>query len=284
MSMAEVEGLSAAFVESHPADAARVLEALPPDDTAGFAAALPVPLAALILRHLGPPYCARVLALLEDAQAAPLLQAVGPQAAARVVQQLAPGRQQQLLSRVPVATSIAIRLLVGYPRGTCGAAMDPWPPVFAPDMTVAEALEGTKAFQGELGDCLFVANGERRLRGVVPIGELVRAGAREPLSAIMQAPAHVVAALASVGTVAGHPGWDLFHALPVVEREDRLVGALTRRALLAALAGPAAQLQSNAVSGAFGAYWQALSALTEIVVEALPPVPAVADEGRKDER
>jgi magnesium transporter len=282
--MAEVNGLSIAFAESHPADAARVLEALAPGDTAEFLAALPPLLAASILRHLGPPYCARVFGLLEDARVATLLQAMGPQAAARVLQQFPPARQQQILGHIPVATSIAIRLLVGYPRGTCGAAMDPWPPVLAPDAIVADALQEIRAFQGELGDCLFIANGERRLRGVVPIGQLVRAGAREPLSAVMLGPAHVVSALASVGTVAGHPGWDLFHVLPVVEREDRLVGALHRHALVAALAGPAAQVQSSAVSGAFGAYWLALSALTEVVVGVLPSVPAVADERRKDER
>ena len=282
--MADVEGLSIAFAESHPAAAARVLEALAPADTAGFTAALPHALAGPILRHLGPPYCARVFGLLDDAEVAGLVQAMGPQAAARVMQQLAPGRQQQVLAHVPVATSIAIRLLAGYPKGTCGAVMDPWPPVFALHATIAEALEEIRAFQGELGDCLFVANGERRLRGVVPIAHLVQAGAREPLSSVMLAPAHTAAALASVGTVAGHPGWELFHVLPVVEREDRLVGALHRRALVAALAGPAAQAQASAVSGAFGAYWQALSALTEIVVGTLPPVPAVSEDRRKDER
>ena len=282
--MAEVNGLSIAFAESHPADAARVLEALAPGDTAEFVGALPPLIAAPILRHLGPPYCARVFALLEDAPVASLAQAMGPQAAARVVQQLAPSRQQQVLGHIPVATSIAIRLLAGYPRGTCGAVMDPWPPVFTPDATVAEALEAMRTFQGELGDCLFVANGERLLRGVVPIGQLVRAGAREPLSSVMVAPAHTASALASVGTVAGHPGWELFHVLPVVEREDRLVGALHRQALVTALSGPGVQVQSNAVSGAFGAYWQALSALTEIVVGMLPPVPAVSENRRKNER
>lgn len=282
--MAEVEGLSIAFAESHPAEAARVLEVLAPADTAGFVTALPSRLAAAILRHLGPPYCARVSELLEDAQVAGLLQAMGPQAAARVVQQLGASRQQQVLARIPVATSIAIRLLVGYPRGTCGAAMDPWPRVFAPSMTVTDVLEEIRTFEGELGDCLFVADSQRRLLGVAAIGDLVRTGAREPVSAIMVAPAHVVSALASVGAVAAHPGWDRFHVLPVVEREDRLVGALSRSALLAALSGPAAQAHSNAVSGAFGAYWQALSALTEIVVGTLPPVPAVAEERSKDER
>jgi len=38
--MPEVRGLSAAFAESHPLDAARVLEALSAEDTAAFVDAL----------------------------------------------------------------------------------------------------------------------------------------------------------------------------------------------------------------------------------------------------
>ena len=282
--MREASGLSGAFVESHPADAARVLEGLGATDTAGFVAALPPRLAAPILRHLSAPFCARVLELLDDTQLPGLVEAMGPQAAARVVEQLAAARQLRLLGQISVGASIAIRLLIGYPKGTCGACMDPWPLALVPDMPVADAIEETRKFQGDLGDCLFVSNGQRRLLGVVAIGQLVRCGAREPLSAIMVAPAHVISALASARAVAGHPGWDVYHVLPVVERENRLVGALHRHALTAALSGLLAQSQPAVASGLFGQYWQTLAALAEVVIEILPRVPAVADERRKNER
>ena len=282
--MPEFNGLSIAFAESHPAEAARVLETLSVADTAGFIGALAPRLAAAILRHMGPPYAARVVATLEEEYVTLVIQFMGPQAAARVVQQMSNDRQLQLLARLPVATSIALRLLVGYPRGTCGAYMDPWPLALAPDMTAVDALEQLKKFDGELGDCLFVSNGERRLVGVLSLGHLVRAGAREPLSALMRPVAHTVSALASVSVVATHPAWDDFHALPVVERENRLVGALHRRALSAALAVPVARPQPNLASGVFAAYWQVVSALTEIAMGALPPVPPLAEERRQHER
>lgn len=282
--MPEINGLSRAFAEAHPADAARVLEGLSAADTAAFVAALAPQLAAPILRHLGPPYGARVIGQLEEGQVAAVIQIMGPQAAARVMQQLPTERQLQLLARLPVGTSIAIRLLVGYPKGTCGACMDPWPLALAPEMPVAEALEQTRKFDGELGDCLFVANGQRRLLGVVSLGELVRAGSREPLSAIMRPVAHTVSALASAALIAADPGWDEFHVLPVVERENRLVGALHRRGLSAALAAPDARSRPHLAAGVFVAYWQTLSALTEVVIGALPPVPPVAGERRNNER
>ncbi|MBI4194019.1 MAG: magnesium transporter [Betaproteobacteria bacterium] len=282
--MREVNGLSTAFVEAHPADAARVLEGLGAVDTAAFVAALEPRLAAPILRHGGPPYCARIFESLEDSRVVELIQMMGPQAAAQIVQHLPAGRQMKLLSALPVGISIAIRLLIGYPRGTCGASMDPWPMALGAGMSAAEALEEVRKFRGDLGDCLFVSNGQRRLIGVVSLGSLLRCGPRQPLSAVMRVPEHVVSALASVSAVANNSGWDEFHVLPVVERENRLVGALHRHALTSALSGPAVRSAPNLVSGAFGAYWQTLSALAEIVVGTLPPVPSVASERKSDER
>ena len=279
--MPEIRGLSTAFAESHPLDAARVLEALPVEDTAAFIEALASRVAAPILRQVAPPYGARVAGLLDESHAAEVIQHMGPQPAAQLVQHMTSERQLKVLARLPVGTSIAIRLLVGYPRGTCGAYMDPWPLALAPDMTVADAMEQIRKSDAEPGDVLFVSNGQRRLCGILSLGALLRAPPREPLSAIMQPALHTVSALASVTVVAGHPGWDEAHVLPVLERENRLVGALHRRTLSAALAAPVARTQPSAASGIFAAYWQTVSAFTEIAVGALPSVPPIADERSK---
>jgi magnesium transporter len=276
--MPEIRGLSTAFAESHPLDAARVLEALPAEDTAAFIEALAPRLAAPILRQVAPPYGARVAGLLEEAHAAEIIQHMGPQPAAQLVQHMATERQLKVLARLPVGTSIAIRLLVGYPRGTCGAYMDPWPLALGPDMAAADAVEQIRTFEGELGDALFVSNGQRRLCGALTLGELLRAPPREPLSAVMRHAVHTVSALASVSVASNHPGWDDALVLPVVERENRLVGALHRRALSAALAASTTRNQPSAASGVFAAYWQTVSALAGVAVSALPPVPPIAEE------
>jgi magnesium transporter len=282
--MPEIKGLSTAFSESHPADAARVLETLPAADTAEFISALAPRIAAPIVRQMGPPYAARLIALLEQPHVAAVIQLMGPQSAAQLVQLLPHEQQLQSLAQVPVATSIAIRLLIGYPRGTCGAHMDPWPLALAPEMTAADALEQIRKFEGEISDCLFVSNGQRKLAGVLSPADLLRVTSRETLSAIMRPAVHKVPALASATLVADHPGWEEFHVLPVMERENRLVGALHRRALSAALATPLARSEPNVASGVFAAYWQVVSALTEVAVGALPPVPPVAEPRKNNER
>lgn len=284
MPMPEVNGLSVAFVEGHPAEAARVLEGLSAADTAEFLMALAPRTAASVMRQLRPAFCGKVFERMDDEQVGRLLQPMGPQEVSQLLQRVPAERQTHLLARLPVATAVTVRMLIGYPKGTCGASMDPSPLVLAPDATFAEALEQLRRFEGEPGDCFFVCDPQRRLLGVIGLVDLVRAAPRAAVASVMRAPEHTVSALASVGSTAQHPGWEAFHVLPVVERESRLVGAVHRRALMEKVSGDTLQADPPFATGAAGAYWQTLSALTEGVIRALPPVGPVGKTRRNDER
>jgi len=282
--MAEAGGLSQAYVEAHAAEAARVLEAMPAADTARYVAELSPQRAASLLRHMSPPYCAKLFEFIGDEKATGLCRVVGPQSAAQVLQQLPAERQAQLLSLLPVGVAVAIRLLVGYPVGTCGSCMNPWPLALTRETAAGDALAQIRAFEGEIGDCVFITDEQRRLRGVAGLDALVRAAPNTLLESLMVVPADTVSALAMVSAVAGLPGWDQFHVLPVVERENRLVGALHRNALASELAGKPATPAASAAGGLAGAYWQTVSVLAQIVVGTLPPVEPVERARRTDER
>jgi magnesium transporter len=282
--MREVNGLSLAFIGGHPAEAARVLEGLSPADSAEFLAEVEPRLAVPVLRHLGPAFSAKVFGRLSDDQVGRLLQPMGPQEVSRLLQHVPVERQTPLLARLPVATAVAVRMLIGYPRGTCGACMDPSPLVFAAEGTIAEGLEHLRQFEGEPGDCAFICESQRRLVGVISLAELVRAAPRAAVASAMRPPEHTVSALASVGSLAEHRGWERFHVLPVVERDNRLVGAVHRRTLLTQLSGASAKADPPLAAGAAGVYWLTLSALTQGVVRALPPVSPVGKTRRDDER
>jgi magnesium transporter len=273
-------GLSRAFVDSHAEEAAQVLEGLAPADTADFILAITPQLAASALRHMNPAYCAKLLEQVDDDRAAGLLEIIGSQAAARILLQLPGERQGRLLDLLPVGAAVAIRVLVGYPEGTCGACMDLSPLAVPPDMPVAGAIEQIRRFDGEIGDCVFVTDETRRLLGVARLPALVRAEPGTALAAVMAAPMHMLSALTTASAVANHPGWHDYHVLPVVERENRLIGALHRHAL----AGRPAARESGMAGGVAGTYWQTVSGLAQVVVGALPPIAPVGRARRVDER
>ena len=281
--MAEVNGLSVAFVEGHPAEAARVLEGLAVADSAEFLAELAPRWAVPVLRHLRPALCTKLFEHLSDEQAGRFLQVMGAQEVAQLIQLVSAERQTRLLARLPVAVAVAVRMLIGYPKGTCGAIMDPSPLVLSLESTVTEGLEQVRQFDGDPGDCVFVCDSQRRLSGVVGLAQLVRAAPRTAVAGVMWAPEHTVPALASVASIARHEGWESFRVLPVVERENRLVGAVDRQILRKQLAAGMALADPPLATGAAGAYWQTLAALTEGVIGALPAVPPVGRVRRKDE-
>ncbi|MGN2391928.1 magnesium transporter MgtE N-terminal domain-containing protein [Pelomicrobium sp. G1] len=279
-----MNGLTLTFVEGHPADAARVLEGLPAPESAAFVARLPARLGALLLRYMAPLYGGRLLALLDDKTAVALVERLSPHEAAGLLQQLSSERQARLLQALPVATAVALRLLIGYPRGTCGAAMDPWPPTASPGTLAEEALAQVRAFDGDPGDALLVVNGQRRLLGVVPLAVLVKATPRDTLMKLMRPPVHAVSALATLASVAQHSGWAEFHALPVVERDNRLVGRLHRSAVNPARQPPLEAAEGHLGAGLAAAYWQVLAALAQMVVGVLPAIQPIDGTRKSDER
>lgn len=282
--MPDANGLSLAFAEAHPADAAQVLAALPVADSAAFLGALPAKVAAAVARRLPPDFAAHVLERLEPEPAARLLEALGPQAAAAALTRAAPGTQAAMLNAVPVATAVALRLLVGYPENTAGARMDPWTPTVPVHLSAGEAIEELRRFDGELGSAVFVVTGERRLLGWAGLGELLRAPPREGIERLMKRPAPAVSVLTPLASLAQHPRWSEHHLLAVVERDDRLVGALKHSAVTDAVgaAGAGGQGAVDAVTLVAASYWHSAAALMQLAVSLLPAVPPVDGGERRD--
>jgi Mg/Co/Ni transporter MgtE len=281
--MPEERPLGIAFAEAHPSEAARVLEALPAEETAAFLEGLAARAAAALLARMTPRYAARCAATMPVERLAEVAEALGPQPAAELLQHLESARQAAVLAELPVTTAAAVRLLIGYPRHTVGSCMDPWPLALAPETAAADALEQAKRFDGDALDVVFVVGRERRLLGAAPLGRIVRAPAREPLARLMLRPAPSIAAQAALAAAAAHPGWTESTVLAVLEADGRLVGALRRQALDAALArGRAADdgAAAHALAEVGAAYWQALETFAQLAVRLLPRVPPV--ERRED--
>lgn len=285
--MPEPRPLSVAFVEAHPVEAAQVLEGLPAPESAAYLASLAARVAATLVKNMAPKYAARCAEALPAAELVAVVEALGPQPAAALLQHLERDRQAKVLESLPVGTAVAVRLLIGYPYDTAGSCMDPWALALPAEMGAADALEELKRFDGDAGDVVFVVGAERRLLGVVSVGVLLRSPPREVLSRIMRQPAPSVSALTPLAATRGHPAWTEMSALAVVERQGRLVGALRRPVLEAALSRQHALLEtagSDSLAGLGGAYWQTLATLAQLAVSMLPPVKPIENSEEDHER
>ena len=279
--MARSERLSFAFLESHPADAARVLERLAPQNVSALLSDAPLRLAAPVLRLMLPPFVARCLEPLDDEAVSGLLRGMGPQAGVAVLHYLPEARRHGLLAQLPTGMGMAFRLLLGYPEDTVGAWMDPRVVVLAGDTPAESALRRLREAQGEIDAMVFVVGTGQRLLGQVELPELLRAAPDTVLSQLMRKIRFTLPARASIHGIADHAGWDDFQMLPVIERDDRFVGALDRGVMARAvvrdhLVQPQVGL-GDMFANLAGGYWLGVSSLIALAVEMLPVAAPLPD-------
>jgi magnesium transporter len=271
--MSSTDELSHAYLDAHPAEAARVLERLAPQDCAAFLTAAPARLATPVLRHMLPLIVARCLERLDDEIAGGLLHGVGPQAGAALLRHLPEPRRAPLLAQLSTPTAIAFRLLLSYSADTVGGWMDPHALALPADVSVRDALDRVRRSEQDFAGDLYVLDPEQRLRGAVELAELLRADTGDVLGRIARSARHVLPARSPLAAVHDHPGWAELRALPVVERGERFVGVLAYSVLTQALARDA-QIRGTAAPealvGLAHTYWRGVSGMIETVVGMFP--------------
>lgn len=278
--------LSLAFMRQRPVQAARVLEALPAAQAAALFERAPARLGADVLAAMMPPQAARCLAELPDERVLELLSPMAMQPTVGVLRHVPEPRRRLLVARLPTASALASRLLLGYGEDTLGAWADPDILLLSADRPADEALARLRA-GGGAHPCVFVTDAERRLRGVVGLLGLLQAPPEARLGSLMRAPAAVLPAHAPLAGSLDDPAWEQASTLPVAEPGGRLLGVLTHDALARALrrATPPPDLSAEAPWPRLAAhgYWQATSGLLRAGLSLLPRVPPLAAPPR-DER
>jgi magnesium transporter len=276
--------LAYAFMRSHPAEAARVIEAVAPSEAAALFAAAPARLGAAVLAAMLPAAAARVVDALEDERAMALLAALRAQAAVLVLRHIDEPRRGRLIAGLPTASALASRLLLGYPEDSVGAWADPHVLAFSGETRAAAALERVRGAEGS-AERLFVVGPGQRLAGWLRLERLVRSPEGSPLDALMSRADAVLAAHTPLSGAVDHPGWLEHAALPVVQADGCLLGLLTSDALARALgrsAPRAAPGEPQSLAGVLAAGgWTAVSGMVEAAALLLPSVPPV---GRSHER
>ena len=213
------------IARDHAMDVAGLLDVAAPDHaTQAFAALAPSTAAAVALR-MNPAASAGALFGLEPAAAAAILADCAPALAARILTYWDAPHRAAVLDLLPAVNAGALERLVAQKADTAGALMDPLAPSVMEDVSAASAQQGVRAAKQALY-YLYVTNREQRLVGVLTLTELLHAEPHAILRELMKREPEAVLATATLTSLASHPGWQRYHAMPVTDREGRYLGAL----------------------------------------------------------
>lgn len=227
-----------AFVENHasanPADLADAIHEMNDKRMVEVAHELQDERLADVLQELPENDQVEILSHLDVERAAQVLEEMEPDDAADLLNELSDAQREELLLRMEPEEADDVRRLLEYEEGTAGSLMNPVPIILSPEATVAEALAHIR--QEEISPAMAAAvlvarppleTPTGKYLGMVHMQQLLRYPPSELVGTLLDSSIEPVADMSSLEEISRILATYDLTITPVVNENDRLVGAIT---------------------------------------------------------
>lgn len=232
---AAIVALNQRYLLDFPHEAARRLEAMPPQSIGELFSAQPPHAVIRTWQALTPDIAYAVLGHVAQALRRHLLTEAEPAVAAAVLARVPPAECKRLLAELDPQVARELGELLQYPEDSAGRLMDPNVSPIRGGLLVGEALVRLGTFKRRGLRELFVVDDEGRLTGRVEIQDLATARADQPLREITHGLIAVVQDLDPREDVVKVLQQQPITELPVVNLEGRFLGVISQSALVSAI-------------------------------------------------
>ncbi len=215
--------------EMNPVDIAAILNELEKDKQVVLFRLLPKGLAAEAFVELDGDMQEALIKSFSDSELRDVLNELFLDDTVDIIEEMPAGVVKRILSQSDPQTRRTINELLNYPRESAGSIMTTEFIDLKKDMTVEEAFAHIRAtaIDKETVYTCYVTTAHRKLQGIVTIKDLLLANYNDTLEAIMETNVISAGTLEDKEDVARLFNKYDFLALPVVDKENRLVGIVT---------------------------------------------------------
>lgn len=215
----------------HPMDAARSLEQFEPDQLAEYLEALPVNTVAEILKYMVPSIAVGALKGMAVEKSTKIVMQLGVERGALLLQRMSGSIRLDFISRMSPVFANMMRLVLRYPVGTVGQAMNPNVLTVQEYLSVGEVMRVIKNSAEILHNDIYIIDNKQRMVGQVAVRQLLVSNADLKMKKLMKMPTHSLAARVSVKSIKNMPDWHNHDNYPVIDHQGVFLGVLDRAAL-----------------------------------------------------
>lgn len=223
--------LSATFLRDHPEAAARILEDFPAESAAKYLAVASPLTAVHVIENLTPRFAASCLLCFDTSAAGQIFLQLLPDLQIVLLRLIDRDKRESLLNALEPEQAASIRRLLPYPEGTAGALMETSLASVPEELSVRDALKRIKRIRRGMKFYVYAANTIGQLTGVMTLHELINAQPATRISQVMQGPVVSLSPSQSMLTVFNSPYWQEYHALPVTDGNNVLIGVIRQKAM-----------------------------------------------------
>jgi magnesium transporter len=230
-----LDSLNKAFMINFPAEAARMIAIMPPDEAAEILKELPAHIMVHMVERLSHGVIDAIFKSLPDEKAIELLGAMDAGLSTALLSRLAEEQRSHYLSMLDASLAEELGNLLEYPEDSAGQLMQTKVFAFNEGIPVAKAVANLKLQKIKKLRHIFLLDDESRLSGRVDMQELAMAGPKDLLASLATPITVAVQALDPKAEVLDKLDKYRVETLPVVDINFRLVGAIEGQGLIEAL-------------------------------------------------
>ncbi|QDT40860.1 Magnesium transporter MgtE [Gimesia alba] len=225
----DTEGVKEFCDALYPAVTAEILEELNSQDVWRVLACSTPEKQAEIFQFLALPQQIEIVGVIDREPLSKLIEEMAPDDRVDLLSRMDDDHVEELLPLIAQAERRDIRKLLSYPEDSAGAIMTTEYASLPENISVSQALERLRlqAPDSEIISYIYVVDEGRRLQGIVSLRELIFARPTRPLSELINRDVISVRVDDDQEFVAQQMAKYDFVAIPVVDRQNQLVGIVT---------------------------------------------------------
>lgn len=266
--MTEYEKLSLSFLQNHPNEASQVLEGLPVEDVAQFLEKVPTRICTNVVSSMIPSRSAKIFQLLDEDKRLSLFRDLSAQLSAHILRHSEKPIRSAILKQLPTSVSFRIKMLLNYPHGSVGATMNPVVKIARAGQTVREAMELLQDVDDTQISHIYIVDGGQKLKGYISVAQLIISDGDTLLKQLIQAAPPALQARSSISTAIVNPAWKNHVNLPVLDRDDRIIGELPLSSLTQSVEHDELIKEENigmVMGNILDAYWTGWLSMLDII-------------------